>query len=118
WAEAANTANYLGNRSPTRTLERKTPYEAWYKSQLELHHLRRFGYNAYHHLPPAKRTKLQAKTRCCVMLGYVHSTTKLWRLWDPVQRNVINAANVIFDENNNTASRRLSLPEVEPESEY
>lgn len=32
------------------------------------------------------------------MLGYVHDTTKIWRLWDPVEEHVIQASNVKFDE--------------------
>ncbi|KAK8926407.1 hypothetical protein KSP39_PZI018471 [Platanthera zijinensis] len=30
WGEAANTAVYLLNRAPTRTLSNSTPYELWY----------------------------------------------------------------------------------------
>ena len=30
WAEAMHTANYLKNRTPTKALGMKTPYEAWY----------------------------------------------------------------------------------------
>ncbi len=107
WAEAVSTAVYLLNRSPTRALEGQTPYEAWYGSRPSLHHLRRFGCNAFVHVPPEKRKKLQAKSRCCVMLGYVHNTTKLWRVWDPVQRSIVNAANVVFDEENASAAGTL-----------
>jgi len=41
------------------------------------------------------------------MLGYVHNTTKLWRVWDPVQRSIVNAANVVFDEENASAAGTL-----------
>jgi transposase InsO family protein len=109
WAEACNTANYLINRSPMRALEHCTPYEAWHGRKPTLGHLRRFGYDAYLHLPPEKRMKLQAKTRCCIMLGYVHDTIRIWRLWDPIQRAVINATSIRFDEDNNTAARQLAL---------
>jgi len=104
WAEAISTAAYLCNRSPTRSLEGKTPFEAWYGSKPDLHHLKRFGCDAYLHLPPSKRTKLESKTRCCTMLGYVNNTTKQWRVWDPVERRVTNAADIVFDEKSNTAA--------------
>src|SRR5881396_832973 len=42
------------------------------------------------------------------MLSYVHDSMKLWRLWDPIQKNVINATDVVFDENNNSASKGLA----------
>lgn len=32
------------------------------------------------------------------MLGYINDTTKIWRLWDPIQERVIQASNVRFDE--------------------
>jgi hypothetical protein len=47
WGEVIMTVVYLLNRSPTRTLERKTPYEAWHSKRLGVHHLRTFGYVAY-----------------------------------------------------------------------
>ena len=108
WAEACNTANYIINRSPTKALEHGTSYESWFSLKPVLSHLHYFGYNAYLHLPPVKRTDLQSKTRCCIMLSYVHDTTKLWRLWDSVQKNIINATNVDFDEDFNTASKKLA----------
>jgi hypothetical protein len=73
-------ANYLTNRSPIQALECMTPYEAWNGSRPDLSYLQRFKYDAYMYLPPAKRTKLEAKTRCGIMLGYVHNTMKLWRI--------------------------------------
>jgi hypothetical protein len=32
------------------------------------------------------------------MIGYVHDTTTIWRLWDTVENQVIQASNVLFDE--------------------
>ena len=98
WAEAVNTAVYLLNRSPTRALENKTPFEAWHGRMPILSHLRRFGCDAYLHVPDALRSKLDSKTRRCTLLGYVHNTTKLWRLWDVRRQTVVNGASVRFDE--------------------
>jgi hypothetical protein len=33
WAEVVSTAMFLLNRSPTRALSYKTPYEAWHGSK-------------------------------------------------------------------------------------
>ena len=38
WGEAVMTAVYLFNRSPTRSLDGKMPYEAWYNKKPAVHH--------------------------------------------------------------------------------
>jgi len=47
WGEAVMTAVYLLNRSPTRSLDGKTPYEAWYNKKPTVYHFCVFGYVAY-----------------------------------------------------------------------
>jgi len=56
-----------------------------------------------------------------MMLGYVHNTTKIWRIWDPEQWKVINCSDVEFDENQTAhiscidkENDALGLPEQEP----
>jgi len=99
WAEGVNTAVYLHNRSPTRSLEGVTPYEAWNGFKPDLSNLRAFGCDAYLFVPDEKRGKLQSKSQKCVHMGYVWNTTKMWRLWDPAGRRVVIGNNVRFDEN-------------------
>ena len=48
WAEAASTAVYLHNRSPTSSLQNKTPYECWYNEKPDVSNLRVFGCIAYY----------------------------------------------------------------------
>lgn len=43
WAEAINTAIYLKNRSPTRYLGLKTPFEALYGFKPVVNHIIVFG---------------------------------------------------------------------------
>jgi len=110
WAEAVNTSVYLHNRSPTRALQDSTPYQAWHGLQPPLGHLRRFGCDAYDYVPDQRRKKLDAKSRRCIHLGYVHNTTKLGRVWDIATGRVIQAADVIFDDRSfggRTSSRSL-----------
>eukprot|EP00253_Pinus_taeda_P016989 PITA_16989 len=54
WAEAGDTACYLVNRSPSSTLEDKTPQEVWTGKKPSLSHLRVFGCDAYVHVPKEK----------------------------------------------------------------
>jgi transposase InsO family protein len=43
WGEAVMTAVHLLNRSPTRVLLGKTPYEAWHGRMPAVSHLKTFG---------------------------------------------------------------------------
>ena len=112
WAKACNIVNYLVNYSPMKALDNMTPYKAWNSLKLSLHYLQHFGCNAYLHIPAAKHTKLQAKSHCCTMLGYIHNTTKIWRLWDPIQKGIINASNVTFDKDSFSILKKPAQPAV------
>jgi len=76
----------LGDRLPPNSL--KPPLE----------HLRRFGCDAYVYVPAQRRKKLDSRTRHCSHPGYVHNTTKLWRVWEIATGQVIQVPDVIFDE--------------------
>lgn len=58
WAEVANTANYLLNMTQTKSLGKKTPYEAWFGFKPTVTHLKVFRCICYAKKPDAKRTKL------------------------------------------------------------
>ncbi|KAK3725314.1 hypothetical protein QZH41_002591 [Actinostola sp. cb2023] len=97
WVEALNTAVYLHNRSPTRSLEGLTPYEAWTGSKPDVSNLKCFGCTAYAHIPKDERKKLDPKARKCVFLGY-GTDTKAYRLFDVERQRVIYSRDVKFDE--------------------
>ena len=54
WAEAANTACYLINMSPSNPLNKKTPIEVWSGTPADYSHLRVFGCTAYAHIDNGK----------------------------------------------------------------
>jgi hypothetical protein len=97
WSEAASTAVYLLNRSPTSTLNRMTPYEAWTGMKPDLEHIRVFGSLAYTHVPQHKRDKLAPRSSRGVMVGY-SLTSPAWMIWDESTRKVTESRDVIFDE--------------------
>ena len=97
WGEALSTAVYLRNRSPTKVLSDRTPYEAWTGGKPEVGHLRVFGCEAYTHVPKENRKKLDAKARKCVLVGYGEET-KGYRLFDPSRMKVIYSRDVVFNE--------------------
>eukprot|EP00253_Pinus_taeda_P003678 PITA_03678 len=68
-AEAVDTTCYLVNRSPSSTLDDKTPQEVWTGKKPSLSHLRVFGCDAYVHVPKEKRTKLDSKYEKCIFIG-------------------------------------------------
>ena len=95
--EALNTAVYLHNRSPTKALKGKTPYEAWTGSKADVTHLKSFRCTAYAHIPQADRKKLDPKARKCVCLGYA-TDKKGYRLLDVERQRVIFSRDVKFHE--------------------
>ena len=54
WAEAVNTSVYLLNRLPTKSVNGKTPIEAWSGIKPTANHLRVFGSLCYFHVPTVK----------------------------------------------------------------
>jgi hypothetical protein len=100
WAEMIETACYLHRRTPSRSLNGRSPYEVLHEaifmrdndSQLPdnqsfkppLDHLRRVGCVAWKVIPEEQRQdkKFGSRSRRCMMLGYVHHSTNIWRLWD------------------------------------
>eukprot|EP00253_Pinus_taeda_P029027 PITA_29027 len=71
WAKAVQTACYLVNRSPSSSLEDKTPQEVWNCKKPSLSHLRVFGCDAYVQVPKEKRTKLDSKSKKFIFVGNV-----------------------------------------------
>ena len=100
WAEAVNTATYLHARLPSRSLGSASPHEKLYSKRAPIEHLRRFGSVAYKLIPTAQRvqTKFGPRSKLYAFIGYVHNTTKIWKLYDPVSKNVVHASDVVFDE--------------------
>ena len=97
WAEALATAIYLRNRSPTKPVEGKTPYEAIYGEKPKVENLRVFGCTAYSLIPKDERHKLDFKARKCIFLGYP-CNRKGYRLYDQSIRRVIHSRDVRFNE--------------------
>ena len=97
WAEALSTACYIRNRSPTKAVQGKTPYEALYGEKPAVGHLRVFGCTAYCHIPTDERQKLDDKSRKCIFLGY-SLNRKGYRLYDQSKCKVIHSRDVSFNE--------------------
>ncbi|UYV78056.1 hypothetical protein LAZ67_15003332 [Cordylochernes scorpioides] len=63
WGEAANTAAYIHNITPTKPKEKKTPMELWTGRKPSVRHLKTFGCQAYYKIFHPKRHKLEPKAK-------------------------------------------------------
>ena len=97
WMEIAAAVVYLKNRSPTRSLKGKTPYEAWFGRKPDLSHLKILGTPTYIHVPEEKRVKLDSHSHVGQLVGY-GDTANQYRVWDHIRKDVVVARDVIFDE--------------------
>jgi hypothetical protein len=58
WEKAVGTACYLASRSPSSTLDDKSPKEVWIGKKPSLTHLKVFGCDAYGHVPKENKCKI------------------------------------------------------------
>src|SRR5436305_2644398 len=96
WMEIASTVAYLRNRSPTRAIEGKTPYEAWFGKKPSLSHIQAIGDKAYVHIAKKQRKKLNFNSHESRLVGY--GGTNQYRIWDPIRKNVIVSRDVQFEK--------------------
>jgi hypothetical protein len=98
WGKCALAACYLINRTPTKTLDGRTPYELLYGKAPSLEHLRVVGCLAYAHNQHHKGDKFATRSRKCVFMGYPYGT-KGWRMYDLELGIFFNSRDVVFCEN-------------------
>ncbi|GJU57974.1 retrovirus-related pol polyprotein from transposon TNT 1-94 [Tanacetum coccineum] len=94
--EATVKTTYLINRSPSTTLEKKTPMDLWSGHPVNYEMLRIFGCVAYSHV---NQGKLKPRAIKCIFLGYPDGVKgyRLWRL-DDVKPKIIISRDVVFNE--------------------
>ncbi|KAA3479827.1 Retrovirus-related Pol polyprotein from transposon TNT 1-94 [Gossypium australe] len=97
WAEVVNIVVYLLNRQPTKVVERKTPFEAWYGFKPFISHLRVFGCPCFVHVSEDKISKLDSRSQLEVLFGY-SSAKEGYRIYNPFTSKVIISKDVKFDE--------------------
>jgi hypothetical protein len=95
WGEAVVTVVYILNRSPTKALNGRTPYEAWHGRKLAVSHLRVFSCLAF-----AKELghvgKLDDRSTPGVYIGYAEGS-KAYGILDPETQHARRARDV-FNE--------------------
>jgi hypothetical protein len=99
WAFAVSVAVYLKNRTPTRSVVGKTPYEAWHGSgkKPSMKHLGVFRCLSFVHVPKEKRKKLDYRATPGIFVGYSIST-KQYFVDDPLAKTLHRSRDVVFRE--------------------
>ena len=70
WEEAINIDIYLISRVPSTPLGFGILEEAWTSKKVSYSFLKTFGCEAFSHIDSENRTKLEAKSKKCVFVGY------------------------------------------------
>jgi hypothetical protein len=95
WGQAVMTVVHLLNRSPTKALDEKTPYEVWHYRTPAVSHLRIFGCIAFvkelGHI-----SKLNDRSTPRVFIGYADGV-KAYRILDPMKHRVRIAHDVVLN---------------------
>lgn len=90
-------ALYLLNRAPTKSLDGKTPYEAWFGKKPRVRHLRTFGCLAYAKQIGLGISKLMDTAILGVFLSY-ELGSKAYRIYDSVNKKLMISRDVVFNE--------------------
>jgi len=80
WGEAVNTANYVRNRCPSRSIGGKTAYQLWAGKIPDVSHLEEFGSEVYTLNRDGNKGKLDSRSRKGIFVGY-SDETKGYRVW-------------------------------------
>jgi len=92
--EAYITAAYLLNRTPTRSIQWKTPFEIAYHKKPSIAHLKLFGCRAY-----ALRTQIPRGDKLTprALIGYLvgYDASNIYRIWLPKARSKAHQGKVI-----------------------
>src|SRR5436190_21833801 len=98
----------IRNRQPSRSLDGKSPHEAWTGKKPTVGHIRKFGCAAYRHIN--KKTghkKLHKKS----MLGYLvrYDSTGIYRIYHPSTKKIKVSRDVIFSEDEFLGVRQVNI---------
>ncbi|KAJ3679560.1 hypothetical protein LUZ60_017571 [Juncus effusus] len=97
WAEGMACSTYVVNRLPCNPINMKSPHELMFDEKPSVKYLKVFGCMCLVHVSDEKRTKLDAKARKCVFIGY-HQRKKGWKCMDSATHKFIVSRDMVFDE--------------------
>ena len=86
WDEAIKCVAYIQNLDLHKSLDGKTPYEAWFGHKPNISHFSIFGSRDWDRIPLEKKEALQPQIKECIMVGY-GKDTKGYKFFDPSSKN-------------------------------
>ncbi|CDO76235.1 hypothetical protein BN946_scf184644.g9 [Trametes cinnabarina] len=104
WGEAALHAVYLKNRTATRSLEGRTPYEAFWGKKPNLAHLHVWGCRVWVHSPGG--SKLSPRADDARWVGF-DTESDAHRIYWPKRRSVTVERSIFFPETDSDVEVRL-----------
>jgi len=97
WGECVLTATYLINRTPTKLLNEKTPYEVLFNQKSSYDHVRIFGSLCYAQNRVKGHDKFASRSRKCIFVGYPYGK-KACKLYDLDTNECFESRDVVFHE--------------------
>lgn len=113
WGEAINTANYIRNRCPSRSIEGGTPFEKWTGKAPDVSDFREFGSEVFTLDREPSKGKFQPRSKKGIFVGYSEQS-KAYRVWVPEDRKIDITRDVKFTGIKPTPSDK-PYEEFEPE---
>ena len=109
WPEAHEYANYVRNRSPTKSLTRTTPNEVFHGQKPNVATLRIFGSRYHVRIPPKLRRKLDSHSIDGILCGF-EQASKAYKVWIPSKHKFVTSQDVIVYEKTYNQSDDDSAP--------
>lgn len=112
WAEAVNAANYIRNRSPTKALDGKTPFEVLTGKIPDVTHLRVFGSAVFILNKDPNIGKFDSRGMPGIFVGYADSS-KGYRIWLPNEHKTVFSRDVTFiksDKHEGVKENEFTMP--------
>ncbi|SPO25882.1 uncharacterized protein UTRI_03247 [Ustilago trichophora] len=109
WGDAMRYAAWIKDRTPTRALKDKTPYEAFHGRKPNLEGARIFGCRAWIRVPEDRRQKLDARSAPYIFIGFQEGVKGV-KVLHPIKMRSTFSRDVVFDEDT------FGIPEVEADA--
>lgn len=101
WDEFYLTAAHLHEKTWTRSLDDKTPYEAWFSRKPDYSYMREIGCKAFVLIQNKHNPKIYERSIETILIGY-DINSKTYRCYDPKRRTVYSSYHVKFIESHET----------------
>ena len=107
WAEAVSTANYIRNRSPTSSLDGRTPHEAWNGKIPDVSNFREFGSKVVILDSKPGKGKLEKRGKKAIFSDYAEES-KGYKVWIPEEGKVEISRDVCFGNTREVPTKKYN----------